>query len=108
MQLYHTTDPHGVTEICPSEARMCELIDELDDLDPSEVSHPDVALIHNESGWMVTLYQRGIASLENLDDKDEAPRHMKGVTRKKALKLWGALSSGFIDSVLNEDWLNSK
>ncbi|MEN8735376.1 MAG: hypothetical protein ABF329_11225 [Lentimonas sp.] len=86
MQLYHTTDAQGITEINPSEARMRELLDELDDLEPDEAEHPDVSLIHDGSGWILTVYQRGIISLENLEDSDESPRYQKGINRQTALQ----------------------
>jgi len=104
MELYHTTDAHGITEICPNEARMRELIDELDDIDPTEVEHPDVSLIHDRSGWMLTIHRRNIISLDKLDQKDEAPRFMRGVNRSRALVLWSLLSKGQINSITELDW----
>ncbi|MGJ8653298.1 MAG: hypothetical protein ACSHX8_08490 [Opitutaceae bacterium] len=104
MNLYHTTDANGITEINPCETRMSELIDELDDINPDEVDHPDVSLIHDTSGWMITLYPKGIVSLENFEDADEVPRHMKAINRKKALKLWMELAQGDIESVTSHPW----
>ena len=106
MNLYHTTDADGITEINPCETRMQELIDELDDLDPDTVDHPDISLIHDTSGWMITLYPKGIASLENFEDADEGPKHIKGVNRKTALKLWQLLASGDINSIKSSLWSN--
>jgi hypothetical protein len=107
MNLYHTTDANGITEINPCEARMSELIDEFDDLDLDAVEHPDLSLIHDTSGWIITLYPKGIASLENLADSDEGPRHMRGVNRKKALQLWQQLAAGDIDTVRSQPWVNA-
>ena len=107
MNLYHTTDADGITEINPCETRMQALIDELDDLDLDAVDHPDVSLIHDANGWMITLYPKGIASLENFEDADEAPKHMKGVTRKKALELWQQLAAGDIDSIKAHPWTSA-
>lgn len=108
MELYHTTDADGITEINPSEARMRELLDELDDIDITETAHPDVSLIHDFSGWMLTVYPRGIISFENLDQNDEAPRFMKGVSRKASLELWLELSRGQIDKVNARNWQNQE
>lgn len=104
MELYHTTDAHGITEINPCEARMRELLDELDDLEPDEAEHPDVSLIHDRSGWILTVYPRGIISLENLEDADESPRYQKGINRQTALQLWLILSQGDIAAVKEHDW----
>ena len=104
MQLYHTTDAHGITEICPSEERMRELIDELDDLNPKEVPHPDVSLIHDHSGWMLTVYPKNIISLDNLEQKDEAPQFMRRVNRARALVLWSLLAQGQVDAINELDW----
>lgn len=104
MELYHTTDAEGITEINPSEARMRELLDELDDIDISEAAHPDVSLIHDFSGWMLTVYPRGIISFENLDQPDEAPKFMKGVSRQACLELWLELSRGEIEKLCERNW----
>ncbi|HAV13945.1 MAG TPA: hypothetical protein DCX06_10710 [Opitutae bacterium] len=104
MQLYHTTDAHGVTEICPSEARMRELIDELDDLEPGEVEHPDVSLIHDHSGWMLSIHPKNIVSIDNLDQKDNAPRFMKNINRQRALIFWSLLAQGSLDKILELPW----
>lgn len=87
---------------------MRELIDELDDIDPKEVAHPDVSLIHDHSGWMLTVHPKNIISLDNLDQKDEAPRFLKSVNRKRALVLWSLLARGDLAPIDELQWQKAK
>lgn len=104
MGLYHTTDMYGISELNPSVARMDALIEQLDAPDLDDAEHPDVALVHDASGWAITLYPSGIATLENFDHADEAPRYLSKVTRDDALLLWRALARGEIETLLQQPW----
>lgn len=105
MELYHTTDMDGVSELNPDEARMEQLIAQLDMPDFKEADHPDLSLIHDPSGWVLTLYPAGIVTYENLDDADDHPRFMTGIFKAKALQLWKSLARGEIDSLKQLPWL---
>ena len=104
MDLYHTTDPFGISELNPSVARMDALIEQLDEACMEEAEHPDISLMHDTSGWAITLYPSGIATLENFEQPDEAPRYLSGVTRDHALLLWRTLARGEIDKLLQQPW----
>lgn len=104
MDLYHTTDMHGISELNPNVARMDELIEQLDEPSIDEAAHPDLALVHDASGWSITLYPSGIVTLENFEHADDAPRYLRDVTRDNALLLWRALSRGEIDALLQHPW----
>ena len=105
MDLYHTTDMDGVSELNPNEARMEQLIAQLEMPDFEEADHPDLSLVHDTSGWVLTLYPSGIVTYENLDDDDDRPRFMAGILKAKALQLWKSLASGDIDSLKQLPWL---
>lgn len=105
MELYHTTDMDGVSELNPDDARMKELIAQLDMPDFEEADHPDLSLVHDPSGWTLTLYPRGIVTYENLNDDDDQPRFMTGILKTKALQLWKLLARGDIDSLKLLPWL---
>ncbi|MEM1221514.1 MAG: hypothetical protein AAGH40_02025 [Verrucomicrobiota bacterium] len=104
MDLFHTTDSQGISIINPDRTAMRELIATLDDVGISEVDHPDVSLVHDASGWSITLYPNGVAALENLDEESE-PRYLSNVSRSDALKLWIELSVGNIEALLIQPWL---
>ncbi len=106
MELYHTTDIDGVSEMNPSEARMRSIIALLDEAGVEEAEHPDIALVHDASGWSMSLFASGIVTFENLDDDDESPRYLTQVSRSEALQLWLELSQGNINSLLKRDWKN--
>lgn len=108
MDLYHTTDMNGISELNPDAARMEELIAQLDSPDFEDADHPDLALVHDPSGWTLTLYPSGIVTYENLDDEDAQPRFMTGILRPKALQLWKLLARGDIDGLLQLPWLREE
>ncbi len=105
MDLYHTTDMDGVSELNPNEARMEQLIAQLEMPDFEEADHPDISLVHDTSGWVLTLYPSGIVTYENLDDDDDQPRFMTGILKAKALQLWKSLARGDIDALNQLPWL---
>ena len=105
MDLYHTTDMDGVSELNPNEARMEQLIAQLEMPDFEEADHPDLSLVHDTSGWVLTFYPSSIVTYENLDDDDDRPRFMAGILKAKALQLWKSLARGDIDSLKQLPWL---
>ena len=105
MDLYHTTDMDGVSELNPNESRMEQLIAQLEMPDFEEADHPDLSLVHDTSGWVLTLYPSGIVTYENLDDDDDQPRFMTGILKAKALQLWKSLARGDIDALNQLPWL---
>ncbi len=105
MDLYHTTDMDGISELNPDAERMQALIAQLDMPDFEEADHPDLSLVHDPSGWSLTLYPSGIVTFENLDDDDTQPRFMTGIDRAKSLHLWKSLARGDIDGLKQLPWL---
>jgi hypothetical protein len=89
----------GNTEKQPDEARLREVLSELDRRDPE---HPDTWLTH-DSGWTLTVYENGLMVWENPETAD-LPRHMVNVSRKESLKLWTKLANGEIDAIEQESW----
>ena len=108
MDLYHTTDSNGISELCPTAEKMRELLDSLDARGAYEAEHPDVSLVHDPSGWTLSVYPSGIVTFENFDDADDIPRFMSGVTRNQALELWLELSRGEIHQVDSRPWIRNK
>lgn len=108
MDLYHTTDTDGVSELNPDAETMRELIARLDEPGSEDSEHPDVSLVHDPSGWSIALYPSGIVTLENLDDDDASPQYMSGVSREEAFKLWEALAHGKIEELKSGPWLRSE
>ena len=108
MDLYHTTDMDGISELKPDSARMQELIKQLDMPDFDEADHPDLALVHDVSGWSLTLYPNGVVTFENFDMDDDQPRYMTGIKRDKALHLWKALARGDIEGLKQLPWLREE
>ncbi|MDQ8205881.1 hypothetical protein SH580_15470 [Coraliomargarita algicola] len=108
MELYHTTDADGISELNPSIDKMRELLDSLDARDADEAEHPDVSLIHDHSGWSLSVYPSGVVTFENLDEVDDAPRFMSGITRNQALEMWLELSRGKIQQVNSRPWLRDE
>ncbi len=104
MDLFHTTDCDGVSQLNPDTATLREVIAQLGDPDFDDTDHPDVSLVHDPSGWSISLFPTGIATFENLGDNDRAPKIMTGLTRHAALKLWIELSKGRIDQLKALNW----
>jgi hypothetical protein len=108
MELYHTTDADGISELNPTAEKMRDLLDCLDTADAYEAEYPDVSLVHDPSGWSLSVYPSGIVTFENLDQPDDAPRFMSGVSRNQALELWLELSRGEIRQVNSRPWLRDE
>ena len=108
MELYHTTDMDGISELNPTVASMDELIEKLDEPGFEDAAHPDLSLVHDPSGWSITLYPSGIVTFENFEEADESPRFMTAITREKALSFWVLLSRGAIDDLKALPWLREE
>ena len=108
MNLYHTTDMDGISELNPTTARMEALIQQLDMAGLDESDHPDLALVHDASGWTLTLYPSGVVTFENFDDDDNQPRYMTGIKRDKSLQLWKTLARGNIEGLIELPWLRDE
>lgn len=105
MELYHSTDMDGLTEINPSEATMREILARLDSPDAAEADHPDVSLIHDASGWTLSVFPSGVVTCENLDEEDVSPRYMSSISRSQTLQMWQQLAKGEIAALLTLPWL---
>ena len=68
--------------------------------DPDE-EHPDVSVTH-ETGLSVSLFQSGLAVLENVEDGSFEPKHLVFADRTEPLSLMRLVARGDI-SVL-EQW----
>jgi hypothetical protein len=108
MGLYHTTDMDGISELNPDPKRMKELISTLDMSDFEDADHPDLSLMHDPSGWFLTLYASGIVTYEHVNDGDAQPRYMTGISRNKALHLWQSLAKGEIEALEQLPWLSNE
>jgi hypothetical protein len=108
MNLYHTTDTEGITELNPDSNKMYKLLARLDEPGMAETEHPDVSLVHDASGWSLSVFPSGVVTFENLDHDDSAPRFMSDVSRNQALQLWLELSRGEIELVNSRPWLRDE
>ena len=103
MSLYHTTDAQGISELNPDADKMREILSSLDSAESAEEEHPDVSLVHDATGWSISVFPSGIITLENLDS-DEPPKFMSDVSRRDSLQLWIDLSKGKITRILSRPW----
>ena len=108
MDLYHTTDSKGISELYPTAEKMRELLDSLDAQGAYEAEHPDVSLVHDPSGWTLSVYPSGIVTFENFNEADDIPRFMSDISRNQALELWLELSQGKIHQVSSRPWLRNE
>lgn len=77
---------------------MREVLAELDLVDDE---HASVSLTH-ESEWSLGAFPSGTLVWENLESG--GPRHMRGVSRERMLRLWIAPAAGRITEIENEAW----
>ena len=100
---FHVSTRWGGEELEPTEARMREILAELDAEDDE---HPDVYLRH-ESGWCLSAYGT-LLIWENVNegvDGEPQPRHMNEVSRGRVLELWLKLANGQVEEIEAEQWL---
>ncbi len=98
---YHTTDPYGVTELNPSEARLESLLKGLQEQDDAE--HPDVSLTH-DTGWTLTAYPKGTLTWENLSHAEGRRKLLRFLNAEQILEYWLLLASGQIDVIEKLPW----
>lgn len=106
MDLYHTTDAHGISMLNPDIEAMRELLTQLDEPIAEDAEHPDVSLIHDPSGWSLSVFPSGTVTLENFDEEDTHPLYMKNVSRSDALQMWLELSLGEIEKTRKYPWIS--
>jgi len=81
-----------------------DLLDEVDD-DPSDREHVGVSVVH-ESDWCVAVYPGWVVTLENVEDLETEPRHMKvGNDREYVLSLLRAVAEGDLATLNEQPWL---
>lgn len=107
MDLYHTTDIDGISLLNPDTDALRSLLASLDEPAAMDAEHPDVALIHDPSGWSISVFPNGTVTLENLEDDDKAPLYMNAVSHQEALQLWLELAQGKIERVRKRPWISS-
>lgn len=94
----HVTHLHGEEE----EASGDLLAPLLDELDSADEEHPDVS-ITDESGWSLSAFADGTLVWENVEE-DDAPQHLRGVSRSAMLQHFRAMLDGDPDSVHGLPW----
>lgn len=104
MKLYHTTDTNGVSDVNPTDAKLKRLIASLDSPEIEDADYPDISLVHDASGWCITLFPSGVATFENLEDEDTLPRYLPETSRKVAFELWKDLAAGNIQKLKANQW----
>lgn len=100
--MYHTTDRSGITELMPDDAKLWEILTEVDDED-GDASAPEVWLTHLESGWSLSVWPGGLLTLENTLQA-EPERCLTGIDRERTFALWKRLAKGEIELLLQEPW----
>jgi hypothetical protein len=78
------------------------LLAELDE-DPDDTEHPDVGVVH-ESDWAISVYANGLVTLENVEDLDIEPRHLRAVDRSDARRLLALMAQGRLEEILADQW----
>jgi hypothetical protein len=78
-----------------------DLVAELDG--PSDHEHPDVAVEHVESGWVISAFQSGRLVCEQAEG-DRQPRHLVGAARSQVLQVFNHVAQGEIELVKALDW----
>ncbi len=86
----------------PPPGALADLLAELDE-DPDDEEHVSVSVVH-ESHWAISAFAGGLVALENVEDFEVAPRHMRGVERDEILVLFEALADGRLDDVFARPW----
>jgi hypothetical protein len=74
-----------------------------DELLLADIEHPDVSVIHDESGWCLSAYRDGGLIFGQLGASN-TERHLTGVSKQRVLELWKLLINGQIELLLTEPW----
>jgi hypothetical protein len=80
---------------------LSELYDELLSADDE---HPDVTVVHQDTGWSMSAYRDGRLIFGHLGDRGHGDRHMIPVSKKRVIELWIKLIEGDIDAITAEPW----
>ncbi len=96
---YYVQTRWGDSEDAPTEARMREILSELDTPDPE---HPDTWLSH-ETGWTLSVFEGDTVIWEN-PEEEQGPRYLQKVSREDALRMWLLLSRGAFNELESEPW----
>jgi len=91
----------GAAERDPQPTVFPLLLDELEDRSDDE-EHTSVSVIH-ESEWGLGFSRGGYVTFENVEGEGE-PRHMRGISRKKAIEMMHSLSNGDLAALEREPW----
>ncbi|MGC6455755.1 MAG: hypothetical protein ACON46_04400 [Coraliomargaritaceae bacterium] len=83
---------------------MREIICALDEADAEDPEHPDIALVHDASGWSISLYPSGVATLEKIGEDETPPSFIPNMNRTQAFSLWCQLAEGRIEAIQQLDW----
>ena len=81
---------------------VASLGDLYDELVSSGIVDGNVSVVHDESGWCMSVHRDGRLVFEHLGSGGE--RHMLPVPKKRVLELWRRLIEGDIDGLLLEPW----
>lgn len=98
--MYGALHVDGSGENNPPVESFSDLYDELLSADDE---HPDVSIIHDDSGWSLSAYRSGLLVFEHLGHQGEK-FHMRDVHKKRVLELWRLLAAGDIAGILSEPW----
>lgn len=96
--VYHR---YGASERDPAPSIFPHLLDELEDR-PDDEEHASVSVIH-ESEWGLGFSRGGYVTFENVEEDGE-PRHMREVSREKAIEMMELLSQGNLAALEREPW----
>ncbi len=91
----------GVSERHPPPSIFPAILDELEEQFDDE-EHTSVSIIH-ESEWGLSFHRGGYVTFENVEGESE-PRHLRGVSREKAIKMMLALCEGDLAALDQEPW----
>lgn len=105
MDVYHTTDVDGISMLNPDLKSMRALLASLDQASARDADHPDVSLVHDASGWSLSVFANGTVTLENFEDEEDVPVYMNHISRQDALTMWQQLSRGEIERILKQPWI---
>jgi hypothetical protein len=100
---FHVRHRYGGNDSNPPLESLDELLDEVE-ADPSDHDHVGVGVVH-ESGWCVGVGAGWTIYLENVEDREIAPRHINvGRDRARALHLMRAAAAGDLAALEAEPW----
>jgi hypothetical protein len=96
MTAFITHRPGNSEDYAPD--KIPELLAELDAYDDDE--HPDVWVSYR--GWTLSAFSSGLVIWEN--DVDEAPRHLRDVSRDRLAELMHLCATGQFDELESLPW----